>query len=744
MVREIRLNVLPAELDVSSSVERVHRLERRSAGEEKLRGLGDEARQAFRIYSYGAFTYVWARCGRLLPDAVQAVETEQVPITDLPAAVTAFAVREAIADHLLLAGFERLPTLLARPARLFRRRKNLAHAALGGELQDSTGIFPTATVQGICLALDKATPGPVGAVLDVRLLNRLDVPLAELAAAGIELAGMRLVWRHHDGCRCGPDRPAGTAGQMAGGDPSGLVEVARGGTTREFPAACLGPQVSQMALERYFARLRNLTPRQVHASLDKVTSDFQQPAQQWRFLQFLRSTLDPVTVFAATPMRLGDPVIATVGDTPTPATPTILPPLSAPLLNFRYGAPRTAQGAAVGLGKHGPYDRDSTTRNAAIQAQILCPKDFHADGRRLAAALRQPTGRFPGIQQRYDLSSFSVDLRVFEGRSDAAYRAAAVEAARERADIVFLIIRHEDRYATTGHNPYLAAKALLANANVASQAVTVETLRQPDTSLQWSIDSIALQTYAKIGNVPYVLHDPGGVPEMVIGVGRSDLYDPQHGFTTQLLGAATAFRQDGDFLFAGSTAPVPVADHDGYEDMLTELVGGFVTRYEREQGTPPQRLVVHVFKKTGRRELTAVQRALAGRSTQFALVHINRDTPLWLVQVNGDQTAHAEPGAVVALGEHDWLLVTGDTSRRRRSLHPLRLTLDAASTFCDMDRITWQVHGFTATSLRGFHRTNEPSTILYGRLLADKVGQLAPYGFQPEQAAVNGDRPWFL
>src|SRR5215218_1041675 len=210
--------------------------------------------------------------------------------------------------------------------------------------------------------------------------------------------------------------------------------------------------------------------------------------------------------------------------------------------------PRTARGAAVGLGKHGPYDRDSTDRKAVIQAQILCPKDFHGDGRRLAAALRQPTGRFPGIERRYDLRSFTADLRVFEGRSDAAYRAAAVEAAREQADIVFLVIKHEDRYATTGHNPYLAAKALLTNANVASQAVTVETLRQPDISLQWSIDSIALQTYAKIGNVPYVLHDPSGAPELVIGVGRSDLYDPQHGFTEQLFGAAAAFRQDGDFL----------------------------------------------------------------------------------------------------------------------------------------------------------------------------------------------------
>jgi hypothetical protein len=394
------------------------------------------------------------------------------------------------------------------------------------------------------------------------------------------------------------------------------------------------------------------------------------------------------------------------------------------------------------LGKHGPYDRDSTDRKAVIQAQILCPKDFHGDGRRLAAALRQPTGRFPGIERRYDLRSFTADLLVFEGRSDAAYRAAAVEAAREQADIVFLVIKHEDRYATTGHNPYLAAKALLTNANVASQAVTVETLRQPDISLQWSIDSIALQTYAKLGNVPYVLHDPSGAPELVIGVGRSDLYDPQHGFTEQLFGAAAAFRQDGDFLFAGSTAPV--ADRATYEDMLTELLGGFVARYEREQGVPPERLTIHLFKKTGRRELTAVKRALAGRSTQFALVHVNRDTPLWLVEADGEQIAHAQPGTVVALGEHDRLLVTGDTTGRRRGLHPLRLTLDPESTFCDMNRITWQVYGFTATSLRGFHRTNEPSTILYGRLLADKVGKLTPYGFQPEQAAVNGDRPWFL
>ena len=102
-------------------------------------------------------------------------------------------------------------------------------------------MFPTAMVQGICLADDEARPGQVGVVLDVRLLNRLDIPLAELAEAGMELVGTRLVWRHRDGCRCGPDRLEGTAGRMAGGDLSGLVEVARAGATRD-PAACLGPR----------------------------------------------------------------------------------------------------------------------------------------------------------------------------------------------------------------------------------------------------------------------------------------------------------------------------------------------------------------------------------------------------------------------------------------------------------------------------------------------------------------------
>jgi hypothetical protein len=154
-------------------------------------------------------------------------------------------------------------------------------------------------------------------------------------------------------------------------------------------------------------------------------------------------------------------------------------------------------------------------------------------------------------------------------------------------------------------------------------------------------------------------------------------------------------------------------------------------------------LTVHVFKEAGRKELVAVEQALGGRSIPFALVHINRTSPLWLIEDTGRRIAPAPRGSVVRLSEYDYLLTTGDPSKKR-TLHPLRLTVNPRSTFRDMQRITTQIYGFTTASLRSFHQANEPSTILYGRLLAEKIGQLVPYGFQADLAAGIGDRPWFL
>jgi hypothetical protein len=64
----------------------VHRLERDSAAESKLRSLAQTDR-GFLVYGYARHTYVWPRYGRDVASAVETVETDQVATDILPAAL---------------------------------------------------------------------------------------------------------------------------------------------------------------------------------------------------------------------------------------------------------------------------------------------------------------------------------------------------------------------------------------------------------------------------------------------------------------------------------------------------------------------------------------------------------------------------------------------------------------------------------------------------------------------------------
>ena len=154
--------------------------------------------------------------------------------------------------------------------------------------------------------------------------------------------------------------------------------------------------------------------------------------------------------------------------------------------------------------------------------------------------------------------------------------------------------------------------------------------------------------------------------------------------------------------------------------------------------------MIYLFKRTGRRELFAIKRAIGERDIKFALLHANRHSPLRLFERSGNSVNSPPRGTTVAMSLLDRLLVTGDP-QKPGGAHPLELVLDEKSTSTDLNRLVEQAYGFTKTSYRGFHQSNEPSPILFGRLLAEKVEQLVPYGFNPASAAGPlGNNPWFI
>jgi hypothetical protein len=337
----------------------------------------------------------------------------------------------------------------------------------------------------------------------------------------------------------------------------------------------------------------------------------------------------------------------------------------------------------------------------------------------------------------------AIDVVLLDQDGVDGYRAGAKQLASTKPDLIFLVIRTEDRLAAPGENPYLAAKAALLSAGVQVQAVTVDKLRLPDAAIRWVVEAMSLASYAKLGNVPFVLADPSGVAELILGVGRSDTFDDdEQSERRQVFGISVAFRQDGDFLYAGATPRI--ADRDMYQKHLADVVKDQARRYPEVTGTQLARVVVLVFKRAGHQEYDAVRSALEPLGVDFAIVHVNRDSPLWVMQIDGAKALRPPRGTVVRLGEHDFLLALGNPAKEMPA-HPLRLTLHHASTYRDMRRIVDQVYGLSLTSYRGFLPGLEPSPTLYGRLLAEKVAQLQPYGLSADQAELSlSSTPWFI
>lgn len=730
-VPDVRLNILPVKLNAAVTDAAYYfprDLDRFDALKELEREVG-----GFHALASSDRIYLWLKPGHTAPPGLDLSLASSIATTALPLDVIAHAVREAAVDFMTSPehGFERLHGRFFDPVKLFRRKRNLA--SQNAAFSNRAGVYPYLMIQGIVLESDEAQ---VGLVIDAGLVNRLDIPLQELQNAKIEIAGLRVAWAHAAYCGCPAPQGRGTAGVVTSHAlPSTVTVEQPDGTPATFSARCLLPRPKPADVERFYS---SMDGAQAARKIGDAVASFHDPKRQWQMVEAAQTLLNGMSVFASTVADVGVPL------TPTASGPgvSLLPPVPDPVLNFRYGAAELGTNAATSLTKYGPYD-GQTTRNDKVKAIVLCPTSFVQSGRRLRGALLNGTGRVLGFQARYSLSSFEVELREFPEATADGYRKAAGEASAQNPDIVYVTTSQTDKAAARGRNRYLATKAVLANAGIASQAVTVETLQQPDNSFQWTLDQLHLQSYTKLGNIAYALHDPDGTRELVLGIGRTDVLNSGTQKRRQLFGAACAFRQDGDFLFAGSTTPV--VPQDEYESQLRELIKSFVARYEQAEGARPDRIVIHLFKRTGRREVNAINDALADSGILWALLHVNRDTPLWIVADSAGQIDSAPVGSVVHLGDRDRLLMTGQARvSRRRNLHPIRLTLDKSSTFTDMDRLTEQIFGFTAVTMRSYGKTFEPSTILYGRLLADKVASLMPYGFQPDRSAAIGDRPWFL
>lgn len=644
--------------------------------------------------------------------------------------------------------------------------------ALSNAVREPIGIYPR-IILDVFFTKDATGRLVHGVVADVLYTTRFDVAIAELVRAGLrdDLVGEYVVLM--PSAPEAADHPAlvrRIVGSISGFRGNSVVlSDARAENLTELPTTSVMPEPTRPLLEKYLAARHEAAFASGQTALRDELRELVQPAKRFTLTQAVRTRLDadsqPLRLLPELTARLGDMLAA--GDDAFPARR-----LTAPTYSFDAAGDKLERRIDTGLRRFGPYDRERMA-GRRFRLLVIAPLDNKGDVTvalaKLRDGIRSKQDVFGGIRTMYRMPN--VELRtVFASVSNAkpmsGYAQAVTEAMSDGSgayDLALIITHARHRNLPDSENPYFQTKALLLSlAGIPTQALTVEKLRRGDYDLQYILNTASLACYAKMGGTSHVLRAStadGGVTELVFGIGRARTRATRLRGARETIGFATVFRANGEYLYNDCT---PYCDRNDYERALEETVKRSVERvadFEQLPTGSPLRLIFHVHKRTGRRELQPILNAvrkLPKYSIDFALVWVNEDHNM---QVFERRPQEAQKGRVVVgalpprgisiyLGPRERLVtfIGPDQYRGQGTPLPLRVTLDKASTFTDLEYVVQQLYSLSFMSARSLSPGVKPVTIGYAEQLARMTGHLRGVQEWTVEMIQNklGRKLWFI
>jgi len=547
---------------------------------------------------------------------------------------------------------------------------------------------------------------------------------------------------------------------------------------RDLPAESLGFAPDFVNMKRLIALLiGEEQAARVEAAEDELLGE--EYDRRLTKLQLIASWLKKESPFALTDslsVRIGDLVKIWKRD----PSQHVVPPI------IYYFSPDRSQSERVpstGLLTFGPFDRRSFEKKRP-RLLVVCPQGAREIADRLVKWFRDglplPATRFTkGFTSQYRLQELLLEFLQVPLTSDPGQDAERyVEAIRTRfdparvPDLVMVLIRDEAGFHEQ-HNVYRATKAFLLGQGIPSQEIRLSKATSSVYDLQFILEDVALAVYAKLGGTPWTIAPPATVThEVIFGLA----YTESGGrFRSQkrYMGLTTVFKGDGSYMLQAAS---PRCLYDEYPRVLADLVRDTLRQLKAEfawRDGDVVRLVFHAVKPLTRddlRGISAVAREELGASIQHecALITLKDDHPFTLYQpdeggragkfelkrggrVNATVGRHAPArGQTLRLSPSQYLLVTQGPREIRLARQPIPspwlLELHPDSDYREMDALVRQAFDFTGLSWRTVRPSSEPVTILYSRLLAEKVAALEGNPYWQDQLLNTRLRRsrWFL
>jgi len=445
----------------------------------------------------------------------------------------------------------------------------------------------------------------------------------------------------------------------------------------------------------------------------------------------------------------------TVDNKPLDVNNTI--PLKTPTFIFDHAATKTNNfNPDAGLTNFGPYD-SITFDIKAPNILCICNKNNRGVFTNFLSSLKDglPRSRYfqKGLQRKYDLQDVLFNIKEIQDFTFEEYLNAIRSEDESKPHLAIIEIPAAFKRYDDLNNPYYAIKAKLLSLEVPVQYVTSEIIRNHN---EYILNSLALQMYAKLGGIPWVLPSQRSVDrEIVIGIGHSWLRKNQYAGAEQnrVVGITTFLSSDGQYLLADKVKDVAFEHY--FAELLKSLKNS-IQRLSTEQGWAQGetvRLIFHIFKPIKNTEFDVISqlvREINQYKIKFAFVTISQIHPNMLFDINqlGVQK-YGNSGTIGAYipnrGSNIFLdsetcivqmLGASELKTAKQGMSkPIQIKIRTPQgiydnnglndmIFHDLSYITQQIFSFTYLSWRSFLPGEEPATMKYSNLISRLLGKM--------------------
>ena len=289
---------------------------------------------------------------------------------------------------------------------------------------------------------------------------------------------------------------------------------------------------------------------------------------------------------------------------------------------------------------------------------------------------------------------------------------------------------------------YYQLKNKCLEKNIPVQTVHIETISNPN-KLKWSVSSVAVQIFSKLGGVPWIV-EPSNKNTLIVGIGQAHKYNKEEERYERYFSYSVLINSSGKFMSIKQLADE--TDKTKFIESITKNISEII-----QDNKDYKKIIFHIPQKINKEEIKLIEDALtkSDEDVELSIIKINDKSDFMGFNLEKNTLVPYE-SSFVKISENEYLIWTEglnfhNSKALKRYGHPLHITFyysNKEDNFKKHKAYLQDILNLSGANYRGFNAKSLPVSSFYPKLIADFSKHFKELNLK--LTTKDTEKPWFL